>query len=295
LLNKNISTMLKIFSSSLLKVGLGASVIGTGIAITKFNEDFKTEVNASSAKLDPPEYPWSHRYPWQAFDHASIRRGFQVYKQVCSSCHSLDLVAYRNLVDNCYTQDEVKEIAANVDIEDGPDQEGYMFKRPGKLSDYMPRPYENENMARDANSGAYPPDLSCLVKGRFNGESYIFALLTGYKDAPHGITLPNGKYYNPYFAGGAIAMPQALIEGAIEFDDGTPSSISQMAKDVSTFLAWASEPTTDDRKRTGFKAMFLVLLMTVPTYYWKLRAFSPFKSRVIQWNKDVLHPPKKHH
>jgi len=287
--------MLNAFSNTLLKVGLGVSVIGAGLTASSnvSNEYFPTQANASSAKLDPPEYPWSHRYPWQALDHASIRRGFQVYKQVCATCHSLDLVAYRNLVNTCYTEAEVKEIAASVDVQDGPDEEGYMFKRPGKLSDHMPRPYENENQARFANNGAYPPDLSCISKGRFSGDSYVFALLTGYKEPPHGINLRQGLYYNPYFPGGAIAMPQALIEGAIEFDDGTPSSISQMAKDVSTFLTWAAEPTTDDRKKTGMKALFMVALAGVPTYYWKLRAFTGYKTRVIQFSKDVMQPSSK--
>jgi len=274
-----------------IRASIGATIIGTGVAVSQ-KYDQETEAHASSAKLDPPEYPWSHRYPWQAFDHASIRRGFQVYKQVCATCHSLDLVAYRNLVDNCYTEAEAKAIAQSVDVEDGPDDEGYMFKRPGKLADYMPRPYENTNQARFANNGALPPDLSCIVKGRFSGESYIFALLTGYKEPPHGLSLRSGLYYNPYFAGGAIAMPQALIEGAIEYDDGTPSTISQMAKDVSVFLAWASEPKQDERKQAGMKALFLIGLMTIPTFYWKHRTFAPFKSRVVQWSKETLYPSK---
>jgi len=279
----------------MLKVGLwafrasfGASIIATGAIL--FN---KSEEAHASAKLDPPEYPWTHRYPWQAFDHASIRRGFQVYKQVCATCHSLDLVAYRNLVDTCYTEEEAKAIASTIEVEDGPDDEGYMFKRPGKLTDSMPRPYENTNQARFANNGALPPDLSCVVKGRFQGEDYLFGLLTGYKEAPHGINLREGLSYNPYFPGGAIAMPNPLTADAAEgmsYDDGTVATPSQMAKDVSTFLAWASEPTQDERKRTGLKAVLMIGLMTVPTWYWKQRTFAPFKTRVIQWSKDVLYP-----
>lgn len=278
---------------TIIKFGVASSVFGGAYAINNKMTNDLNEVHASSAKLEPVEYPWTHRYPWQAFDHASIRRGFQVYKQVCSTCHSMDLVAYRNLVDTCYTEAEAKAIAADAEVEDGPDDEGYMFKRPGKLSDYMPRPYENEKQARFANNGAYPPDLSCITKGRFYGENYIFALLTGYKEPPHGIEMRPGLSYNPYFPGGAIAMPAPLIDGAIEFDDGTPSSISQMAKDVSTFLAWAGEPTTDERKKTGIKALFMITLMTIPTFYWKQRTFAPYKTRVVQWSKDVLYPKIK--
>jgi len=283
----------KSFGAWAIKASVGAAVVGTGVALT-LNNDENIEAHASSARLEPVEYPWNHRYPWQAFDHASIRRGFQVYKQVCSSCHSMDLVAYRNLVDNCYTEAEAKAIAMEAEIEDGPDEEGYMFKRPGKLSDHFPRPYENENMARFANNGANPPDLSCIAKGRFFGENYIFALLTGYKEPPTGLSMRPGLYYNPYFAGGAIAMPSPLLsEGQVEFDDGTPASISQMAKDVSVFLAWASEPTQDDRKKMGVKAFFLITLMTIPTFYWKHRIFSGYKTRIVQWSKESLYPSAK--
>jgi len=284
------------FANSILagvKLTAAVATIGSGYAFSTYLD--KKEAQASSPRLSPVEYPWNHRYPWQSFDHASLRRGFQVYRQVCSLCHSLDLVAYRNLVDTCYTEAEAKAIAAEAEIDEGPDEEGYMFKRPGKLSDYIPKPYPNSNAARFANNGALPPDLSCISKGRFYGESYLFALLTGYRDPPHGINLRSGLFYNPYFPGGAIAMPQALIEGAIDFDDGTPSSISQMAKDVSTFLAWTSEPTQDERKRTGIKTMFVTALMIVPTFYWKHRMFASYKTRVIQWSKEYLTSSKKGH
>jgi len=267
-------------NATLKKVAFGVgAAIGTGVFASQQNV-----ANASEA-LEPPHYPWNHRFPWQSFDHASIRRGFQVYRQVCSTCHSLDRIAYRNLVDTCYTEEEVKEIAAERDTVDGPNEEGEMFERPGKLSDYMPRPYANENAARFANNGALPPDLSLIVKSREHHEDYIFALLTGYKEPPHGLTIRQGLYYNPYFPGGAIAMPQALIDGALEFDDGTTSSISQMAKDVSVFLAWAAEPEHDDRKKMGLKAMFVLTLMAVPTYYYKRFKWSAIKSRVLTFRK----------
>jgi ubiquinol-cytochrome c reductase cytochrome c1 subunit len=264
--------------------GIGGALTAAAVSTTEANPlSLASTANASSDELQPPHYPWSHRFPWQSFDHASIRRGFSVYKQVCATCHSLDRIAYRNLVDSCYTTDEVKEIAADVDIVDGPNEEGEMFERPGRLSDYFPKPYANENAARFANNGAYPPDLSLIVKGRTRHEDYVFSILTGYRDSPHGINLRQGLYYNPYFPGGAIAMPQALIDGAIEFEDGTKGSISQMSKDVSTFLAWAAEPESDERKRMGIKAAILLVFSAIPTYYFKRQRWNLVKSRVISF------------
>lgn len=262
------------------KVGLAATgaAIATTIALTT-----SQPANASADVLQPPKYPWSHRFPWQAFDHASIRRGFQVYQQVCATCHSLDLIAYRNLVNTCYTEDEVKAIAAEQEFEDGPNEEGDMFKRPGKLSDYMPRPYPNEQAARFANNGAYPPDLSLMVKARAAHDDYVFALLTGYRDPPHGVNIRSGLYYNPYFPGGAIAMPRPISDGMISYDDGTENSVSQLAKDVTTFLAWTAEPEHDIRKKTGFKALTVLTLMAIPTYYWKRLKWSTFKSQVVTY------------
>jgi len=250
-------------------------------------------VSQETAKADealhPPSYPWNHRFPWQSFDHASIRRGYKVYSQVCASCHSLDKVAYRNLVGACYTEEEAKELAAERDFLDGPDEQGEMFERPGKLSDYMPRPYANENAARFANNRALPPDLSLMVKAREAHENYLFAVLTGYRDPPAGVQMKEGLYYNPYFPGGKIAMPQALSDGQLEFEDGTYGSISQMAKDVTTFLAWAAEPEHDDRHKMGLKAVFVLSLVAVPTFYFKKLKWSVVKTRVIAFAKDGIH------
>jgi ubiquinol-cytochrome c reductase cytochrome c1 subunit len=267
------------------KMSLGlALVTGAATGSVFLSGVISSDAHASEG-LEPPHYPWNHRFPWQSFDYASIRRGFLVYRQVCSTCHSLDRIAYRNLVNTCYTEEEVKEIAADRDFMDGPNEEGEMFERPGKLSDYMPRPYPNENSARYANNGAYPQDLSLIVSARARHEDYVFSLLTGYRDPPYGVTLRQGLYYNPYFPGGAIAMPQALIEGAMDFDDGTPSHISQMAKDVATFLAWTSCPEQDERKKLGLKTMFVLSLLIVPTLYWKRLKWSVLKSRVIQFRR----------
>jgi ubiquinol-cytochrome c reductase cytochrome c1 subunit len=216
----------------------------------------------------------------------SIRRGFQVYQAVCANCHSLNFIAYRNLVDVAFTEEEVKAMAADVDVEDGPNEEGEMFSRPGKLTDKLPRPYPNENAARANNNGAYPVDLSLVVKARPHAEDYIFSLLTGYREPPAGVSVREGLYYNPYFAGGAIAMPQQLRPGVLTFDDGAEASISQLAKDVTTFLSWAAEPTHDERKRLGLKFMFLTTLLAVPMLYWKKHKWATVKTRKIGFIKS---------
>merc|ERR1719198_2179420 len=184
-----------------------------------------------------------------SFDAASIRRGHMVYAQVCASCHGLSRIAYRNLVGVCYSEAEAKAMAEDTDVMDGPNDEGDMFERPGKLSDYLPSPYPNEEAARFANNGAYPPDLSLIVKARPNCVDYIFALLTGYKEVPAGIAERDTQYYNPYFPGGWIGMPPPLADGGVDYDDGTEATASQMAKDVTVFLAWSSEPVDDDADR----------------------------------------------
>ncbi|KAJ1516472.1 cytochrome c1, partial [Coelomomyces lativittatus] len=170
--------------------------------------------------LHPPHYPWSHSGMLDSFDHASIRRGYQVYKEICATCHSLDRIAYRNLIGVSHTEQEAKQLASEIEVEDGPNEEGAMFLRPGKISDYHPRPYPNEPAARAANAGAYPPDLSLIVKARHGGADYLFSLLTGYHDPPPGIEVRPGLNYNPYFPGGAIGMAQSIYDDVVEYDDG---------------------------------------------------------------------------
>ncbi|KAL6049635.1 iso-1-cytochrome c [Balamuthia mandrillaris] len=262
----------------LLALGVGSFLVGT-VGVLSLGT-----AHASGA-VRPPEYPWSHRLPWQSFDHASIRRGHQVFSEVCSSCHSLNLVAYRHMVDVAYTEEELKEIAAGVDYEDGPDDDGEMYTRPGKLSDPLPAPYPNEQAARSANNGALPPDLSLIIKARPDKDNYVFQLLTGYTKPPAGVKVRQGMFYNPYFEGGGISMPPPLREGMLEYEDGTEASISQMAKDVTTFLCWASEPEHDDRKKMGIKAIFLLTLGLAPTLYWKRLKWSVLKTRQIQFPK----------
>lgn len=248
--------------------------VGLGVAL-------QTAVVASDLELHPPQYPWSHDGWFASIDHMSVRRGYQVYKQVCAACHSMNYMYYRNLVDACMTEEEAKAEAEEVQVVDGPDEEGNMFERPGKLSDKFPNPYANDEAAKSANNGALPPDLSFITLARHGGENYIFALLTGYHDAPAGVDVGEDLTYNPYFPGGAIGMPQQLYNDGLEYEDGTPPSVSQLAKDVSIFLKWAAEPEHDTRKRMGLKVILVLSTLIAICFYYKRHKFSVIKSRKI--------------
>jgi len=244
-------------------------------------------VLAGDLILHPPKFPWDHKGLLSALDHASVRRGYQVYKQVCAACHSLNYMYYREMVGQLMTEEEAKAEAAEVLVEDGPDEEGNMFQRPGKLSDRFPNPYANDEAAKAANGGALPPDLTFIVNARHGGEDYVFSLLTGYCDPPAGVELKGDLVYNPYFPGGAIGMPQQLYNEGIEYEDGTPATVSQMAKDVCTFLRFTAEPEHDTRKRYGMKAMMVFATLFVFAYYIKRHKFSALKSR-----QYAFKPPK---
>jgi ubiquinol-cytochrome c reductase cytochrome c1 subunit len=208
------------------------------------------------------EHPRSGHFSFDsafgAFDRAALQRGFAVYAGVCANCHSLRLLSYRNLLDIGLTEEQVRAVAASVEVTDGPNDEGQMFQRPGRLSDRFHRPFANDNAARAANNGALPPDLSVITKARHGGANYIYSLLTGYHEPPAGVTLGEGMHYNPYFPGGQIAMAPPLNEGAVEYADGTATSVDQMARDVASFLAWASEPETETRKRMGIRILIFL-------------------------------------
>lgn len=194
--------------------------------------------------------------PRSALTTPSLRRGFQVYREVCASCHSLTRVPYRSLVGTMMTVDEAKALAEENEYDTEPNDQGDIEQRPGKLSDYMPAPYKNDEAARAANNGALPPDLSLIVKARHGGCDYIFNLLTGYpEEPPAGAVVQEGLNFNPYFPGTGIAMARVLYDDLVEYDDGTQASTSQMAKDVVEFLNWAAEPEMDDRKKMGWKVL----------------------------------------
>jgi len=265
--------------------GLGKKVAASALGLlTGSGAVLAYEVDKSvraDMVLHPPAIQWSHSGMLDSYDHNSIRRGYQVYKQVCSACHSMKYVAFRNLVNIAYTETEAKAMAAEEMIKDGPNEAGEMFERPGKLSDYFKPPYENDAAAAAANNGAIPPDLSYIVLGRHGNEDYVYHLLNGYTDPPAGIQLMDGQHFNPYMLGGAIAMQAPIYNEIIEFEDGTPATQSQIAKDVVTFLSWASSPEHDMRKKMGLKFLTVITITTLGLYYVKRFKFSVLKSRKL--------------
>lgn len=231
---------------------------------------------APAVAADAPEAPaqrWSFSGLFGAYDRGALQRGFAVYSQVCATCHGLRLLAYRNLAEIGFSEDAVKAIAAAVEVEDGPNDEGDMFARPGKPSDRFLSPFPNDEAARAANSGALPPDLSLMTKAAPGGADYVYAVLTGYGEAPPGMTVPEGMNYNRHFAGSMIAMPPPLSDDGVEFADGTKATVAQQAHDVTTFLAWAAEPELEERKRMGVKVVLFLLLMTGLLYVVKRRVW----------------------
>jgi len=261
-------------------VGLAAAASTATVAasITLLNDDV----------VPAQEYPWYQNGYFSSFDHGGLRRGFQVYKQVCATCHSVERIHYRELVGVTHSEAEALEMALDIEVVDGPNDEGEMFDRPGKLSDPLPQPYENEEQGRAANGGAYPPDLSLMIKARHSGADYVFALLTGYCDAPAGKDVLPGLYYNPYFPGGAIAMPPPISDGGVEYEDGTPATVSQQAKDVVQFLNWCAEPEHDERKRQAAQYMMCLGSAAIISGWYKRYRFSSFKTRQISYVKGQI-------
>ena len=230
---------------------------------------FLTKTSFSAEAIKPMKVDWTFKGLTGKFDRASLQRGFQVYKEVCSSCHSMKYLSYRNLGQPGgpeFTEEEVKAIAASFEITDGPDSQGEMFTRPGRPADKFLNPYPNDEAAKAANGGAYPPDMSVLVKASKGGANYIYSVLLGYEEKPESVILDEGVYYNKYMAGQKIKMPKVLSDGLVEYADGTVSSEAQMAKDVTTFLAWAAEPELEERHKTGVKVIIYLVLLTVLVY-----------------------------
>ncbi len=220
-------------------------------------------VIASTDNLAPRKMKWKFDGMFGTFDRTSIQRGFQVYKEVCAACHSLNLISFRNLKEIGFTEAEAKEIAKTYSINDGPNDAGEMFERPGILSDRIPGPYANEKAARASNNGAYPPDLSLIIKARENGANYVFSLLTGFNQPiPEGFKIQDNMHYNPYFPGKQIAMAAPLSDDIVQYTDGTKANINQMARDVVNFLQWASDPKMEKRKSTGIKVLLFLAVFT---------------------------------
>jgi ubiquinol-cytochrome c reductase cytochrome c1 subunit len=240
------------------------------------------QVNTAE-KIDLLKTDWSFKGLTGKFDRGSLQRGYQVYTEVCASCHSMKYVSYRNLAESGgpeFTEEQAKAIAASFEITDGPNSDGEMFLRPAKLSDKFVMPYENVKAAQAANGGAYPPDMSVLAKARSGGVDYIYSVLLGYENPPSGVTLEDGVYYNKYMYGNNIKMSEPLSDGLVDYSDGTTASKEQMAKDVTTFLMWTAEPHLEARHKMGFKAILYLIILTILVYFSMKKIWSRIESEV---------------
>ena len=242
-----------------------------------------SSLTIAAEKVELLKTDWTFKGLFGKFDRGSLQRGYQVYTEVCSSCHSMKYLSYRNLAEKGgpeFTKQQAKAIAANFEVTDGPNSDGEMFVRPAKLSDKFVMPYENEKAAQAANGGAYPPDMSVLAKARSGGVDYINSLLLGYEEPPYGMALDDGVYYNKYMYGNKIKMSEPLSDGLVQYSDGTNPTKEQMAKDVTTFLMWAAEPHLETRHKMGFKAILYLIILTVLVYFSMKKIWSRIESEV---------------
>ncbi len=237
-------------------------------------------LNAQAAEaIDLPAHEWSFNGVFGSFDKQQLQRGLQVYREVCSACHSLKYVAFRNLEALGYSEAQVKALASEYQIEDGPDEFGDMFMRPAKASDYFPAPFPNDSVARMANGGALPPDLSLMTKARANGPDYVYNLMLGYDDPPADVELMAGMSYNKYFPGHQIGMGIQIMDDRVAYADETPATAQQISEDVTAFLHWAAEPNLEARHSMGIKVMLYTLLFTVLAYLLKVRIWSRLEKK----------------
>ncbi len=222
-----------------------------------------------------PHVNWSFSGPFGTYDRAAAQRGFQVYNEICSACHSLKYMSYRNLAGIGLSAAQIKAIAASKTVPGEVDADGKPTTRPGLPSDHFVSPFPNDNAARAANNGALPPDQSVLVNAREGGANYIYAIVgKGYVDPPAGVKVPDGTFYNAFFPGHAIHMPPPLSDGAVTYADGTKATVEQEAKDVTTFLAYAANPEMEDRKRLGVRVVGFLVLLTGVTYAAKRKLWA---------------------
>lgn len=220
-----------------------------------------------------PDVEWSFNGPFGTYDHAAAQRGYQVYKQVCSACHSMQYVHFRDLAGIGLTPAEIKAVAASVEVPTIK-ADGTMGTRPGLPADAFPSPFPNEEAAKSANDGAVPPDQSVLVNAREGGANYIYAILTGYVTPPKNLNIPAGLYYNDAFDGHLIKMPQPLHANQVTYADGTPATLQQEAKDVATFLTYVANPHMEERKRLGVHIVIYLAILTGLAYAVKRKVWS---------------------
>ena len=238
-------------------------------------------VFSEEQKIDFIKNDWSFDGIFGTFDRASLQRGYQVYAEVCSGCHSVQHLSYRNLSEKGgpeFSVEEAKIIASQFEIEDGPNSDGEMFLRPARLSDNFVKPYPNVEASTAANGGAYPPDMSVLAKARAGGADYIYSLLLGYEEAPAGLELDEGVYYNKYMPGQKIKMSEPISDGIVDYSDGTAASKEQISKDITAFLVWASEPHLESQHRMGFKSIFYLIILITLVYLSKKKVWARFSS-----------------
>ena len=244
---------------------------------------FNTQKVFAASSSELLKVDWSFKSFFGKYDRASLQRGYQVYNEVCASCHSLKYLSYRNLAEKGgpeFSEAEAKAIAANFEVTDGPDSTGEMFTRPARLSDKFVKPYANDEEAKSVNGGAYPPDMSVLVKARSGGADYIYSLLLGYEDPPADVKLDDGVYYNKYMYGNKIKMSAPLSDGLIEYSDGTKATTEQMSKDVVSFLMWAAEPHLEQRHKFGFRVIIYLIIISVLVYFSMKKIWSRIESKV---------------
>ena len=255
-----------------------AAALAAVMALPAIARGAVSEPAISTEPLPPRPVSWSFDGPFGTFDQAALQRGFQIYKEVCSACHSLNLIAFRNLGESggpSFSSDQVRAIAAGYNVPAGPDEQGHTMDANGRPlmraatpADHFPPPFPNEQATRAAFNGALPPDLSLVVKARAGHADYVYSILTGYgQRPPAGMRMASGMMYNPYFPGHQIAMPQPLTDGSVAYMDGTQATLDQEAHDVVTFLTWASDPKLEERKETGFDVMVFLLLLTGLLYF----------------------------
>ena len=241
-----------------------------------------TNIGIAAESVNLLHNQWSFEGLFGTFDRPSLRRGYQVYKEVCSTCHSMKLLSYRNLSEHGgpeFSLENTKNIAASFEVIDGPNSEGDMFTRSGRLSDRFVKPYSNIQAAKSANGGAYPPDMSVLAKARKGGANYIYSILLGYENPPGDLELEEGVYYNKYMPGHNIKMPNVLSDGLLDYADGTEATVEQMAKDIATFLTWASEPSLEARHKMGFKVILYLIILALSVYLSMKKLWSRIETK----------------
>ena len=266
------------------------------IILTLFISAFSFSVTSEEMNTNYLKTDWSFKGIFGTFDRASLQRGYQVYQEVCAGCHSVQHLSYRNLSEKGgpeFSVEEAKAIAAQFEVEDGPNSDGEMFMRPGRLSDKFVKPYPNVEAATAANGGAYPPDMSVLAKARAGGADYIYSLLLGYEEAPEDFELDEGVYYNKYMPGNKIKMSAPIMDGIVEYADGTEATTAQISKDVTAFLVWAAEPHLEAQHRMGFKAIIYLIILLTLVYMSKQKVWSRFGSKKDEEKEETFDKVEK--